>query len=699
MAKQPKQTSREALIGVGLAGVLAGILTAAVIEDGPRAATTPLGQASVGAPVSAAEQAAEAEDPSGLGDLLDALEEAHEALAESRQDQPKSRRGTELPPRLRAAINADEWLAELRTEAHRTAGQGTFATEQGLTRLGQAVVERVNALPDHGIDTKEYGLPALNRQVEDFTSQVAGGAVKPPPAAGPAGRVLVDLLAAPRFDRVAAGKLLEATAGEPTADHVEDIAERLADAGVSKSMSRAIDRLEASIGKALTLLVLDFRFIRRVGPFELRSAKKVARKKRSRAELLADLADLMRTSVDPGAALDRLAPRHPTYQPLMEVYAQYRGLAEAGGCATDLDVGWKIRPGASGASVERVQKRLACEGYYDGPIDGTYGDALLAAVGDYQRHHELEDEGFVFEKTLRSMNVPMARRAEQIALALQRARESKAVELGDYYIRVNVPAFELQIVEENVVTGRQTTIVGTNRLDDDKVKLTQGHINRTKLFVTELYEVIANPDWILPRRVEKGELKAKLATDPDYLAKNNIIAQTLDNGTTVYIQRSGEGNVLGKVKFLLRESSAIFLHDTNDRSLFRHLRRDLSHGCIRVHKALSFAQWILEKDGWDAREVERSLGADTVQRGMKLKSPVPLVTEYATVDIAADGKPVFLTDIYGYDKAVEKGTLPPQVTARWGSAVLRPNWVPRVPEEVVNGWRAAGRHAPHNYEP
>jgi len=229
--------------------------------------------------------------------------------------------------------------------------------------------------------------------------------------------------------------------------------------------------------------------------------------------------------------------------------------------------------------------------------------------------------------------------------------------------------------------------------------LVQGHLNRTKLFTTELYKVIVNPAWILPERVAKGELVGKLQEDPDYLEKHNIRRRTLPNGREVLIQGFGAGNVLGRVKFLLRRSNAIFLHDTDKPLLFRERRRDFSHGCVRVHKAVNFAHWILLRDGYEQEEIDRAFALEETQRGMDLRQPISLMTEYITVDVDEAGLPVFLTDIYGYDRAYREGNLPPVSEVRWGDFRLRPNWVPQVPEAVVSRWRRAGKAAPRNYDP
>jgi murein L,D-transpeptidase YcbB/YkuD len=295
--------------------------------------------------------------------------------------------------------------------------------------------------------------------------------------------------------------------------------------------------------------------------------------------------------------------------------------------------------------------------------------------------------------------VPLTQRVMEIELALQRMREGRFDRMGDYFIRVNLPSFRFKVFEHGKVIKEHKIIVGTNRLDDDKVKLIQGHINRTKLFGTRLYQVIVNPTWILPKRVEEGELQTSLDKDEKYLEKQNIKKVKLGSGTEVFIQGSGKGNVLGKVKFLLEETNAIYLHDTDKRHLFNKWRRDFSHGCMRVHEAVEFAEWLLLRDGWSQEEIDRSMRAKNLQRGFDLKNPVNTVTEYITVDLHEDGGPVFYDDIYDYDEDYWKGELPPRETTRWGSSILRPRWVPVVDSATVEGWRKAGKAAPRNLGP
>lgn len=64
---------------------------------------------------------------------------------------------------------------------------------------------------------------------------------------------------------------------------------------------------------------------------------------------------------------------------------------------------------------------------------------------------------------------------------------------------------------------------------------------------------------------------------------------------------SGPNNPLGQLLFELDNDQLIFLHDTNDRSLFGRSNRALSHGCVRIEQARPLAAWAL---GVSVPEVE-----------------------------------------------------------------------------------------------
>ena len=57
----------------------------------------------------------------------------------------------------------------------------------------------------------------------------------------------------------------------------------------------------------------------------------------------------------------------------------------------------------SGTDVAVLQAILTARGYYIGPLDGLFGDALDAAVRKFQLEHDLDPDGVVGPLTWRKI--------------------------------------------------------------------------------------------------------------------------------------------------------------------------------------------------------------------------------------------------------------------------------------------------------
>lgn len=632
-------------------------------------------------PVLPEEDAPPRHDPAAVERLVGALEAAHRQTHASPEASASDKAVAAAVDEVFAKDKVGRRFAH---EFYAAFGPSRFVKGGALTPLGKKTLALIGELERHALDPARYdrdGLAALNALGDggdEGDSEVRS--------------IIRGLLLAPTFDRAEVTERVAAMRELP--DPTLVIALASTGGAVAGSASSPADaRLDAKVFQGFLELVLDFRFIKRAGPHTLRSREAVFDRERKKLkDFIAELVSQPR-----GEGIERLIPPHPQYDEMLGFYASYKGYAAAG--CEKLPANWRFRNGSKGEEVKKLQARLKCQGFYDGELDGRYEGATVEAVKSFQRHHDLPDEGTVLEETMKALNVSMDYRVKQIALVLQRMREARFDRMGEFFIRVNIPSFLLKVFENGEMIREHKVIVGTNRLDDDKVNHVQGHINRTKLLGTRLYEVIVNPTWILPKRVEEGELASSLDKDPDHLTKSNIKKVKLGSGTEVFVQGAGDGNVLGKVKFLLEESNAIYLHDTDKRHLFKKQRRDFSHGCMRVHEAIAFGKWLLAHDGWPESEVERAFAARSLQRGFKLKKPVHTVVEYMTVDVSSEGKPVFFADIYGYDSAFFNDKLPPFERTRWGSDRLRPRWVPLMDAAIVNEWKAKGKPAPRNLGP
>ena len=118
-------------------------------------------------------------------------------------------------------------------------------------------------------------------------------------------------------------------------------------------------------------------------------------------------------------------------------------------------------------------------------------------------------------------------------------------------------------------------------------------------------------------------------------------------------QPPGPSNALGKVKFIMPNSEAIFLHDTNARSRFNSEVRALSHGCVRTQNIIELSKILLSDDNgeWTEAKVDAALasGKDVTAKFVK---PLPVYIVYFSAAALNDGTIVNYTDLYKRDDKV-----------------------------------------------
>jgi murein L,D-transpeptidase YcbB/YkuD len=101
------------------------------------------------------------------------------------------------------------------------------------------------------------------------------------------------------------------------------------------------------------------------------------------------------------------------------------------------------------------------------------------------------------------------------------------------------------------------------------------------------------------------------------------------------------------VKFEFPNPYAVYLHDTPLKHLFARSRRDFSHGCIRVDKAIELAETLLKDDGSPYANKMKSVLDGSNQLFIKLSQPVPISIEYIPVVATDSERVLFAGDLYG----------------------------------------------------
>jgi murein L,D-transpeptidase YcbB/YkuD len=337
---------------------------------------------------------------------------------------------------------------------------------------------------------------------------------------------------------------------------------------------------------------------------------------------------------------------------------RYANIADAGGWPV---VPAGLAPGAKGAGVSLLRRRLAVEGDLpDALAEGEAWDPqLTAAVKHFQMRNGLKQTGVVAGATLRAMNIPAATRFRQLASSAQRIAGSE-FPFGERYVVVNIPSASVEAVERGRVVRRYVAVVG----DVD---------HRSPEVSARIQAVNLNPTWTVPVSIIKNEIIPKMRKDPGYLTRAKI--RILDGrGTPIdpksinwsteravnytLRQDSGAGNSLGSIRINMPNKDAVYMHDTPSKRLFGADYRFLSHGCVRVEGVYDLAQWLLEGVGglptgeWDKKALLEAI-ATGERQDIRLPRPVPVAWVYMTGFASPDGTVHFRDDVYKVDTVGE----------------------------------------------
>jgi murein L,D-transpeptidase YcbB/YkuD len=137
--------------------------------------------------------------------------------------------------------------------------------------------------------------------------------------------------------------------------------------------------------------------------------------------------------------------------------------------------------------------------------------------------------------------------------------------------------------------------------------------------------------------------------------KKGFVAVKGDDGKVQrWRQPPGPTNALGQLKFVMPNSKAIYLHDTNARSRFNDSVRALSHGCVRTQHIVDLATELLGDDGgtWTPEKVKATLASKKTVQASFVK-PLPVYIVYFSQAALLSGRIVDYKDMYGRDsKAV-----------------------------------------------
>lgn len=242
--------------------------------------------------------------------------------------------------------------------------------------------------------------------------------------------------------------------------------------------------------------------------------------------------------------------------------------------------------------------------------------------------------------------------AEALRLNLERWRWLPD-DLGDTHLFVNIPAQQLTVVEHGETVSRHRLVVGRRAW-------------ATPVLSDSLRSLTFNPEWAVPVSITNSStIPAVRSQGVGYLRSRGFTVTDRETGAPLdparidwsrtdgrqlrMVQAAGPANPLGAIRFNLHNNLNIYIHDTNERALFRQTARALSHGCVRVEGATDLAAFMLRHwSDWQRQDVDRVIRErETVWVGPRDPWRVHLV--YFTLTVEPDGSVVRHSDPYGYD--------------------------------------------------
>lgn len=220
------------------------------------------------------------------------------------------------------------------------------------------------------------------------------------------------------------------------------------------------------------------------------------------------------------------------------------------------------------------------------------------------------------------------------------------------FIVVNIPSATLYYYEAGSIKLTMKVIAGKAS-------------TATPRMATYCNEVILYPYWNIPVSITRNELLPMIKKNPKTIenlnlqvidAEGNImdhqklnwLSYTKHNFPYRLRQSTGCDNALGIIKFNLTCPYSIYIHDTNNKTLFASDHRFYSHGCIRIEKPVELANELLTSK------------IDTVflRSGVKNQKPVslpldslvPVFVVYMTTEKDKSGVVQYFQDVYSLYK-------------------------------------------------
>jgi murein L,D-transpeptidase YcbB/YkuD len=315
-----------------------------------------------------------------------------------------------------------------------------------------------------------------------------------------------------------------------------------------------------------------------------------------------------------------------------------------------------IKPGESDEIIPKVRERMIKLRYkLSDSTSIILDDELTAQLKTFQDDWGLNPDGVIGKATLDGLNSLPFTLISQLKVNMERFRWLPPEDTVKHII-VNIANYKLDLIIGGDTLISMRVIVGKEA-------------RSTPVFNEQVSYIVFSPTWTVPNTILKDDVIPELIKGPEYLLKKNMIllrndgtelsydeidwsTVTKDNFPYMVRQIPGNGNALGRVKFMFPNIYNVYIHDTPSKGSFAREERDMSSGCVRIENPFDLAVLLLSDiPEWTPPKIRIAMQQDKEQI-VRLKIPVDVMLIYLTAWTDGKDRIQFRKDIYQRDRNV-----------------------------------------------
>jgi len=360
--------------------------------------------------------------------------------------------------------------------------------------------------------------------------------------------------------------------------------------------------------------------------------------------------------------LTSLLPLVDQYNTLVDMLERYRNMPNF----PKIPYGKTLKRGRQDERIRTIKKLLQFTGDFPRrESTGTgYTKSLSRAIASFKERFNLAKGDYIDNKVIKYLNTTKKEYIKKIITNLDMLKlQPHRFELS--HVQINIPEFKLRYYQGGRVAFESDIIVG--RID-----------RPTPIFNDKIEYIVLNPTWTITDNLVRRDLIPVLRKNPNYLKEHNIHVFTSykkgakevevdlerlfsyeHNKKAIpyrFVQYPSEKNALGRVKFMFPNQYAVYLHDTDNKSLFKYRYRVYSSGCMRVKRPFDFMYALLNDAGNSYSEAKlQKIFESNKPTTIRLKRSIPVHILYQTVR-RDRGKDYFFYDVYMYEQIVYEST-------------------------------------------